>query len=392
MDSARISLLRAQYHSALYDDLLPFWMTRSLDREKGGYLHCLDREGSVYSTDKAVWLQCRQVWMLSKLYNTIEKREEWLEAARLGAEFVRRHAFDKDGRMFFSLTREGKPLRKRRYIFSEAFAVIAFAEFAAASGEERYLKRAMEIYRLMLRLAATPGLLPPKIIPSTRKMKSLAVPMIILAATQELRGHLGDSLLERTAAACVEEIAGHFLKPERRALLEHAGPKGQELDIPAGRLVNPGHAIETAWFLMHEAEHRSDAELREQACRILDWSLELGWDREHGGIFAFVDREGKPCEQLEWDMKLWWPHTEALYALLLAHRLTGDDRYADWHARVHEYAFARFPDPEFGEWFGYLHRDGSVANTLKGSMWKGFFHIPRALWMCERLLERMETP
>lgn len=392
MDPARISHLRAQYHSVLYDNVLPFWMIRSLDREKGGYLHCLDREGSVYSTDKAVWLQCRQAWMLSKLYNTVEKREEWLDAARLGAEFVRRHAFDKDGRMFFSLTREGKPLRKRRYIFSEAFAVIAFAEYAAASGEERYMKKAVEIYRLMLRLATTPGLLPPKVIPTTRKMKSLAVPMIILAATQEIRAHRADPLFERTAASCVREITAHFMKPDRRALLEHVGPKGEEFDLPAGRLVNPGHAIETAWFLMHEAELRSDPELTAQACRILDWSLELGWDPEQGGFFAFVDREGKPCEQLEWDMKLWWPHTEALYALLLAHHLTGDDRYAGWHARVHEYTFGRFPDPEFGEWFGYLHRDGSVANPAKGSMWKGCFHVPRAMWLCERLLGRMEAP
>jgi N-acylglucosamine 2-epimerase len=85
-------------------------------------------------------------------------------------------------------------------------------------------------------------------------------------------------------------------------------------------------------------------------------------------------------------MKFWWPHCEAIIATLLAWSLTGDEKYARWHQQVHEWSFRHFADPEFGEWYGYLHRDGRVSAPLKGNMWKGPFHLPRMLWYCSRLL------
>src|SRR5262249_39100703 len=154
---------------------------------------------------------------------------------------------------------------------------------------------------------------------------------------------------------------------------------GQMLDTPEGRLVNPGHACETAWFMLAEARQRQDRALIAQACQILEWSLQMGWDRIHGGILYFVDCEGKPPEPYEHDMKLWWPHNEALYACLLALHLTGEPRWLAWYERIHEWTFNHFPDHANGEWFGYLHRDGTVSSTVKGNMWKGPFHLPRML-------------
>jgi len=136
---------------------------------------------------------------------------------------------------------------------------------------------------------------------------------------------------------------------------------------------------------MNEGLYRNDRNIINKALKILDWSLELGWDKEYGGLLSFVDIEGKPPEQLEWDMKMWWPHSEALYALLLAHYITDDKKYELWFNKVHDYFFGCFADRVYGEWFGYLHRDGTVANMLKGSMWKGPFHIPRALLLILKL-------
>lgn len=389
MTTERIHSLIKFYQHCLLDDIIPFWLTHSLDHEHGGFLHCLDRDGSVYNTDKAIWIQCRAIWMFSKLYNTVEKRSGWLDAARLGYEFVRKFGFDSDGRMFFFVTRDGRPLRKRRYLYSEAFGVIACAEYAKASGNEEALQIAKDTYRLIWRYYTTPGLLEPKIIPSTRTAKAHGMPMILIATTQELREVDSDPLYKHVVDDSLFQIINHFMKPDIPALLETVGPNGERLDIPAGRLVNPGHAIESAWFIMHEARYRDDASLLLCARNIIDWSLEFGWDDDFGGLFSFVDVEGKPTEQLEWDMKMWWTHTEALYALLLAHHLTHEQKYLDWFETVHEYTFSHFPDPEYGEWFAYVHRDGSLANRLKGSMWKGPFHIPRALWLCWRLLEEM---
>ena len=384
--------LHQLYRDTLLDDVVPFWLRHSLDREFGGYLTCLDRQGQPYSTDKAMWLQARGVWLYSKLYNTVEPRPEWLEAAELGYEFITRHGFDTDGRMFFSVTRDGRPLRKRRYLFTETFGVIACSEYALATGDAAALQRATDTYRLLIDLYRNPTGLPAKVYPETRQVIALAMPMILIATTQELRLAVDDPLHAQVVDDAIHQITGRFLKAEERALHETVGPNGERLDSPDGRLVNPGHAIEVSWFLMREGQRRRDPDLLTQAVQILDWSLDWGWDQEHGGLLYFVDIEGRPPEPLEWDMKLWWPHTEALYATLLAHYLTGQPRYAEWHQRIQEWAFFHFGDPAHGEWYGYLHRDGTVSLSAKGNMWKGAFHLPRALWLCMELLEDMGAP
>lgn len=389
MEQTRIHQLKEIYRRSLLDDVIPFWLRHGLDHQYGGFLTSLDRDGAVYDTDKSVWFQGRGTWMFAELYNTVERRPEWLEAARLGYDFLTRHCFDSDGRMFFSVTREGRPLRKRRYVFSESFAVIACAEYAQATGSEAALNQAKETYRLMLHYLKTPGLLPPKTIPETRQSKAHAIPMILIATTQELRQADSDPFYQTVIDESLHEILNHFVRRDERAVLETVGPNGERLDSAEGRRINPGHAIESAWFVLREALYRQDQSLIPPALNMLNWSLERGWDREYGGMLYFVDAEGKPPINLEWDMKLWWPHTEALYALLLAHHLTGDAAYADWFEKVHDWTFAHFPDPEHGEWYGYLHRDGSVANPAKGSLWKGPFHIPRGLLLCMQILDQM---
>ena len=389
MDQPRLDELYEQYRATLLDDVVPFWLSHSPDHDAGGTLNCLDRDGSIYNTDKAMWIQARSVWMFSKLFNTLEPRADWLAIANRGYEFIANHGFDTDGRMFFLVARDGRPLRKSRYLFTETFGTIACAEFARASGREQAMDKAKVLYRLLVDLYRVPGRLEPKVIPETRTTMSHAVPMIMLATTQELRRFDNDPLYNEVIDEALHQILDWFVKPDEKALFEVVGRKGERLNSPQGRCVNPGHAIETSWFLMQEARDRHDDTLLRKALDILDWSLDWGWDREYGGLLSFVDVEGKPAEQLEWDMKLWWPHTEALYALLLAHNMTGNQEYVRWYDRVHEWAFAHFPDAEYGEWFGYLHRDGSVALQLKGSMWKGPFHLPRALLYGMKMLEEM---
>ena len=292
--------------------------------------------------------------------------------------------------MFFSVTRDGRPLRKRRYLYTECFGVMACAEYSEATGDKEALKMAKETYRLIVDLYRKPGRLPPKIIPETRRMKALSMPMMLICISQEMRDVDSDPLYGEVIDEAIKEILNKFMKREMHALLEAVDPNGEPfLEIPEGRLVCPGHDIEVAWFLMHEGIYRKDQRLIDAGLEIIDWALRIGWDKMYGGLYYFVDVEGKPPTRLEWDMKLWWPHTEALYALLLAHHLTGDERYLVWYEKLHEWTFNHFPDPEYGEWFGYLHRDGTVSTPLKGAMWKGAFHIPRALLQSLKLLEEM---
>lgn len=387
MNQARRAQLREFYRKTLLEDVIPFWLAHSLDEQYSGYFNMLDRDGSVYDTDKAIWLQGRGVWMYATLYNTVERRAEWLDAARLGYRFLVAHGFDSDGRMFFQVTRDGRPLIKRRYFFSEVFAAMACAGYAQAAGDDEALQRARDLFRQIVDLATTPGRVTPKVNPATRRTLSHAVPMVLLVTAQELRRVDPDPFYDQVAGQAADQILTLFTRPDKRALFETLNADGSlMLDTVAGRTINPGHAIESAWFLMHEARYRGDQTIIQRALDIIRWSLEIGWDKNYGGLLYFVDYEGKPPTQLEWDQKLWWPHTEALYALLLAEHLSGEAWCGEWHERVHDWAFGHFADPEYGEWYGYLHRDGTVLTPLKGGVWKGPFHLPRALLLSYHLL------
>ena len=380
------------YRDTLLNDVIPFWLKHGLDRKHGGIITALDRDGEVLDTDKSIWFQGRAAWMFATLFNTVEPRAEWLTAAQSCVDFLRAHGFGKNGKMYFTVTRDGKPLRMRRYVFSESFAAIAFAAYAKATGDQSAARDAVKTFTTFLRYSTKPGLIAPKVDPATRPMKGLSPLMITIATAQEVRANLGDvKVLGQTCTQWIDqsiaEIRRDFLKPKLKALMETVGPNGEIYNHFDGRLLNPGHALECGWFILHEAKLRRDAKLKQIGLKILDWMWERGWDQEHGGLLYFRDVYDKPVQEYWHQMKFWWPHNEAIIATLLAWQMTGDQKYARWHQRIHDWSFQHFADPGHAEWFGYLHRDGEPSNTLKGSLWKGPFHFPRMLLYCWKLLD-----
>lgn len=379
------------YRQQLLTDTIPFWFPRSIDETYGGYLLMREADGSLIDDDKAVWIQGRAAWLLATLYNTVEQNNEWLEGAKKGIEFLERYCFDTDGRMFFHMTRDGRPIRKRRYFFSETFAVIAMAAYAKASGEERYEARARELFEQCMRYMTGELALPAKF-ESTRPAKGIGVPMIMINTAQQLRETIGGCDCDRFIDSCIEEIQTCFVKDDIRCVMEQVAPDGSIIDHIDGRTLNPGHAIEGAWFILHEAKYRNnDPRLISLGCRMLDYMWERGWDKQYGGIMYFRDVYHKPVQEYWQDMKFWWPQNEAIIATLLAYTLTGDSKYRDWHEQIHQYAYSHFHDKEHGEWFGYLHRDGKVAQTAKGNLFKGPFHLPRQQWYCMELLQEFAS-
>ena len=388
IESQEIRRLIAVYRDGLFEDTLPFWLRHAPDAEHGGYFSALDRRGEVIDTDKAIWIQGRFAWLLSMLYVRVEPRDLWLQTARSGIEFLLKHGFDRDGRMFFQVTREGRPLRKRRYVYSEMFTVMALAAYAHAAGDPAMGRRAEQLFHATTRLLTTPGELAPKVDPQTRPSRSFGVPMILLNTAQVLRETLRSSQADEWIDWSIDQIRRYHLNEQYQAVLEVCGPEGELIDHYDGRTLNPGHAIEGAWFVLHESRHRGgDDRLTELGTRMLDWMWRWGWDEQFGGMLYFRDIRGLPVQEYWHDMKFWWPQNEAILAALYAYYLTGKPQYAQWHTAIHNWAYQHFPDPQYGEWYGYLHRDGRVSSTAKGTMWKGPFHLPRMQFHCWQLLE-----
>lgn len=384
-----------QYHRRFYDTLVnnfvPFWETYSPDPVYGGFLCGFDRDGELFYEDKSVWQQGRSLWMFSKLYNEFGKKAEWLQAAECGYHFINAYCFDEKGHMYFRVTRDGKPLVNRRYFFSEAFAIMGYVEYYLATGDEQVRKRALDLFRLYHYYFTTPGCFPPKVNPATRKNKGHNIVMITVNVCQYLRRIDDNPLYDRLIRECIHTILTEFVKEDEHALLETVGPNGERVHSPEGRLINPGHTMETCWFLMQEAIYRKDAALMEKAIEINRWALERGWDSEMGGIFYFQDVENKPVLSLEWDMKLLWPQCEALISLLYAYLYTGDESCMEWFDRITDYIFRYFSDEGHPEWFGHLHRDGTPISYIKGSDWKGPYHNVRAFMLICQLLDQLSN-
>ncbi|RBL93995.1 AGE family epimerase/isomerase [Chitinophaga flava] len=377
------------YQHNLLNDVVPFWLQHSPDKEYGGYFTCLDREGKVFDTDKFIWLQCREVWCFSMLYNKVEKKQEWLDMAIQGAEFLKKHGRDKDGNWYFSLTRTGAPLIAPYNIFSDCFAAMAFGQLYQATGNADYSQIAITTFHNILKRQDNPKGHYSKAMPGTRPLQNFALPMILCNLVLEMETLLDKQLVENTIQQGIHTVMDVFYQKDSGLIMENITPEGQLSDSFEGRLLNPGHGLEAMWFVMDLATRNNDQALITKAKDITLSLLEYGWDQQYGGIFYFLDVKGYPPQQLEWDQKLWWVHIETIISLLKGYLHTGDEKCWQWFEIVHDYTWKHFPDPENGEWFGYLNRQGQPLLPLKGGKWKGCFHVPRGLYQSWTTLQQI---
>ena len=383
------------YKKDLTENIMPFWMKYGLDRENGGVYTCVNRDGSLMDTTKSVWFQGRFAFICSFAYNNVEKNQEWLDAAKSTLEFIEKHCFDEQGHMYFSVTAEGKPLRKRRYVFSETFAAIAMSEYALATGDQHWAKRAIQVFEDTQRFLATPGFLPAKF-EADVKLQGHSIVMILINVGSCIRKVVDDPKLTQQIDESIEKLKKYFIHPEFKCLLETVGENGEFIDTNMTRTINPGHCIETSWFIMEEAKLRGwDKPMFDLALQVFDWSWDWGWDKQYGGIINFRHCKNLPSQDYSQDMKFWWPQCETIIASLYAYLGTGDEKYLYRHERISEWTYAHFPDAEYGEWYGYLHRDGTVAQPAKGNLYKGPFHIPRMMikgyMLCQEILKKLEA-
>lgn len=381
-----IQALAERYRRHLLESVIPFWMKYSVDTEYGGFFTCLDRDGSVFDTRKYVWLQGRQIWTLSKLYRELQPRDEWLQAARGGVEFLEKHVFDPQGRCYFSLTREGAPVFYQRKPYGAVFVMLGFLEYSRATGDTAYRSRAAGLFEQVEKWIAQPGLLGRPSLAGAPPSTQLADVYVIASMALELFHATNSDAWRTPMKQALANVLPHF-DPHSGLLTEMAGPGLRQ--YPEGRLVCTGSIFEIAWILFRILEIEPDPALKQRLLAAVEAALEFGWDREYEGFYYFQDLEDKPTLQLESSMKLWWVHAEALCCLAHCYAMTRDEKWLRWLERVDTYVFERFADPEYGEWFGYLERRGNSVLTLKGNNYKGCFHIPRALLLSMQKMEQI---
>jgi N-acylglucosamine 2-epimerase len=376
------------YQKELLEQIIPFWEKNSIDSDFGGFFTCLDRQGKVYDTDKFIWLQGRQVWMFAMLYNKAEKRQQWLDIALHGADFLLKNGRDTEGNWYFSLNQKGEPLIEPYNIFSDCFAAMAFGELYKATNNPDFKDVAVNTYNNILKRQNDPKGKWNKAHKGTRDLRGFSLPMILCNLSLLLEEVIGKEVVDQMVPPLIDDIMNNFLNKEHGIIMENVFPDGQLCDSFEGRQINPGHGNESMWFLMDLAVRYSNPDLIKQCEEILIRTTEFGWDKEYGGIYYFLDIKGHPMQDLQWNQKLWWVHIETMISFAKAYKLTGNVKCKEWFLKLHDYTWNHFRDEEFqGEWFGYLTREGKPLLEAKGGKWKGCFHVPRGLYQLWKTLE-----
>ena len=381
-----------RYENELINEVIPFWEDHCVDQEFGGYFTSLDRDGSVYDTEKYMWMQWRIVYMFATFYMSSYRKEKWLEIAKQGFDFLTKYGKSEDGTYYFALNRKGEPTMAPSNIFSDCFAAMGAAAMFKATGDEKYKAEADAAMQNYIRRMDAPKGRWEKALPAKQKRLSHGHFMILANLGVVMRECLGTDQYDADCDRAVRTVLDMFWNEEMQVLFENVNPDGFfDLESCEGRFINPGHGLESMWFVMNYAERRGDQEMIAKAARIVKALLTFGTDKEYGGIYYFMDALGKPHLELQWDMKLWWPHNEAILATLFAYRLTGDEYFLEKFKEIDNWAWAHFKDKEYPEWFAYLNRRGEPTHMLKGGKWKTMFHLPRCLFIALDQMRKIQA-
>jgi len=396
IEKEKIAGLGSFYRRMLLEDVMPFWEKRTADREFGGFLTCFDRTGNLTDTDKYMWFQGRQIWMFATLFNQVAREQKWLELARIGRDFAVKHAYAGNGRWNYQLDRAGKIKVGTVSIYTDLFIVAGLSELASATGSDEDINLIRDTYSSIERAVHDPDFKDLFHGSWSPKFKRHGPYMITLNVANTVGHVLGAERTKPLIDYCLEQLLYVFAKDEHEALFESLSRDGTvDMDSPEGRLLNPGHAMESMWFCLEEGKRRGSRTIIERASKIIDWSYKLGYDKEYGGIVSYLDANGMEPVQTDWHKdinamwhdKIWWVHCEAIYALAASALATGSNERFECFMDLHNWSWKNFHDKEYGEWYPELYRNGTAKLMDKGTLWKAAFHLPRAMLMAMKLFE-----
>ncbi len=392
--------MKNYYRNHLLEDIIPFWEKNSADTEAGGYITALDQTGNPISRNKWIWAQGRQTYAFAALYNQLEKRPQWLDFAKSGRDFLVEHAYAGDGRWFYKLDRFGrKIIQDNLSIATDAFALMGLCEYAMASGSDRDIDIIEETFKAIENSFKKPGKKQFHHIDLAEEYEHHSPYMVAINLGAVVSGVTGAERTKELVDLCLEKVLYFFSRDKEQALFEMLNPDGTVAEAAEGAVINPGHALESMWFCIEEALKRKDNRVLERASRITSWHITKAWDEKYGGIVAFMNPGGQSDRLpprfpgktgVKWNSKIWWVHSEALYALALCAEHGDASFFYPWFVKVHDYVKENFVDKEHGEWFMQLEPDGSPQTTDKSTGIRCAFHSGRALSRLVNLLGKTD--
>lgn len=370
------------YRDLVVKQLLPFWSRHASDRRCGGFFEELDRQGVPReSADKSIAMQARM------MYAFAADPLSGAEALEQGWSFIKRHMYDERyGGFFTRVSREGAVRDERKSLFGNAYAIIGLAGACRNTAEKEFLVCQLE-HLLECAWDTRHGGFFDRITAAGAvdlTNKSICVQLDMLMALREVERRL-DYRPKKPLAVTLLDLLMALGKAwgEAPMLGENHAPDWTYRPAPTRDRVQIGHSIKAAWLMMEfgQTYHRDD--IVRFGLRLLDQSFAVGWDRAKGGLFQHIYRNGRHARAV----KHWWSHCEAMPALLLAAKVSGDPAYRDRFVELMRFTLNHFVDVRYGEWILAVHADGSIHDDRKACATKSAYHTVQACLETAALLD-----
>ncbi|MFN3190060.1 MAG: AGE family epimerase/isomerase [Aureliella sp.] len=388
----------------LETSLVDFYLPHCVDPIHGGYLEKLDEAGQFASGEKFLTLQARQLWFFSLLAKEGIQRDPALKAAKSGHDFLMAHFHDKEeGGFFTKTTGDGTPSDRRKHVYPNAFVIYSLVEYHRASGNADALAQATELFNVLEEhchdkrfggyqeffYADWSPILDPKEsgYVGAINTKTYNSHLHLLEAFTELYEATHNPLVGQRLSELILINTATVKHPSLPCNIDGWTREWKMIESERNLRASYGHDVECAWLVLEasKALGRPTNLLKNWAKSICDYSIEYGFDHQHGG-FCYT---GPLASNSDDRQKVWWTQAEAMVAMLTMYEMTDDDHYLDLFHNTFEFTDAHLVAKE-GSWWNTRNADGTQGeNKSRTSMWQAGYHNGRALLRCEEILKRI---
>jgi mannobiose 2-epimerase len=409
MNLSHAQELRDEIVSYLNNGLLPFWISRTVDTQYGGFLTHFDEFGNDSGEDeKSLIAQSRSVFTYSSAHRAGYGGGKLAEMARHGVDFMLNKMWDAEyGGFYWMMNRKGEVVIDEKIVYGHSFAIYSLSEYTLATGDPRGREYAEKVFDLLqkhavdthfggywemfhrnwdLKGAGSAG----------GDRKTLDAHMHLMEAFTTLYECTGEQVHRRKLLEAIELLTKKIMHPKYGTGIpqfwadwtvapqikfdivwgwDRFSEDGQKASAEDN--TSYGHNSEFAWLLMHALDIlKLPYDLYEQQIqKSFSHSVDNGIDWEFGGVFV----EGSHAGEVYDREKEFWQQAEMLIGMLDAYRYLKDEKYWNAYVNVHRFVFDKMINHKLGEWWPLMTRQGEPIWRHMSHSWKINYHDVRAM-------------